>query len=466
MIRITTPANKLSQKAGGTGLRTELRTGLRRSWAFGLLALLLCVAATGLAAPAAAQTTAAPLRGAVYAWDNGRLLRVPQVAVSTGLAQTRSDAEGRFEFAANQRSGRIMAVKPGFDVVRRDVYGDYTIIVLRELIARAVFVGFTQSPDPRVQDWIRDLIERDLINAVVIDIKDESGNVAHFAATPAADAIGATKPENGMSAFLSELGELGVYRIGRVVTFLDSRYTGAHPNNALRHVNGNSFRDGGGQRWSSPFSSEARRYNVEIGAAAAAHVDEVQYDYVRLPYENGLAERFTYNARQRVAAIDTFAEEAAEAVHLAGAAISFDVFGIIAISVDDQGIGQSYRSLSEHLDYLSPMLYPSGWNAGQFGLTYPPGQPGLVIRYSMAATLEKIAEGSHVEVRPWLQDFTDYGPRRVFYGIGQVRDQIREAAANGGYGFMLWDTRLEYQETALETTSDLVWSPRWASIAN
>ena len=463
-------ANKLSQQAGGTalqsGVRTDLRTGLRRSWALGLLVLLLSVAAAGLAAPAAAQTAAPPLRGAVYAWDSGRLLRVPQVAVSTGLAQTRTDAEGRFEFATDRRTGRIMAVKPGFDVVRRDVYGDYAIIVLRELIARAVFVGFTQSPDPRVQDWIRDLVERDLINAVVIDIKDESGRVAHFAATQTSDAIGATAPEDGMIAFLRELGEMGVYRIGRVVTFLDHHYTGAHPADALRHVNGHSFRDGGGQRWASPFRSDARRYNVEIGAAAAAHVDEVQYDYVRLPYEDGLAERFTYDAQQRTAAIDAFAEEAAEAIHLAGAAISFDVFGIIAVAVDDQGIGQSYRSLSEHLDYLSPMLYPSGWNDGQFGLKYPPGQPGLVIRYSMAATLAKIAEDSHVEVRPWLQDFTDYGPQRVFYGIGQVRDQIREAAANGGYGFMLWDTRLQYQEVALETTLDLVWSPRWASIAN
>ena len=441
-----------------------LRNAAARWVALALLALGLAALALAQAAPAAAQTrSSSPLRGAVYLWSEGQLQRVPRVAVSTGLAQVRTDAQGRFEFPAAQRSGRIMAVKPGFNVVRRDVYGDHVTIVLREIVARGLFVSFTQAPQIGVQRWIRDLVERDLINTVVIDIKEEAGRVVNFAATPTTDAIGSTTDANGMAEFLQELGEMGVYRIGRIVTFMDSHYTAWHPQDTLQHIHGYRFVDGGGNRWSSPFSPDARRYNIEIGVAAAEHVDEVQFDYVRLPYEDGLAARAIYASVGREAAINAFAEEAAEALHLAGVAVSFDVFGIIAISADDSGLGQSLRSLSEHLDYISPMLYPSGWSSGSFGLSYPPSQPGLVIRHSMAATMSRLAEDSHAEVRPWLQDFTDYQERHVWYGPAQVRSQIVEAAAAGGYGFMLWDARRDYQEAALVGAADLAWSPRWAA---
>ena len=435
-----------------------------RAAVLGALALLLIVAAIGWSAPAAAQQ--GPLRGAIYAWTDGELRPVPDAAVSTGLAQVRTDADGQFQFAADERSGRLSAIKPGFDVVRRDVYGDQVAIVLRELVVRAVFIPFARSHESPVQDWIRDLVERDLINAVVIDIKNESGRVNHFAATAATDAIEATMPDDGMADFLAELGEMGVYRIGRIVTFWDNHYAVRHPQQALQHINGFLFRDGTGNGWASPFSPAARRYNVEIGVAAARHVDEVQYDYVRLPYESGLAERAIHAAMGREAAINTFAEEAATALHLAGAALSFDVFGAVSVSKDDEGIGQSLRSLSQHLDYLSPMLYPSGWAAGSFGLSYPAAHPGLVIRHSMDATMARIAAESDVEVRPWLQDFSDYAGRGVFYSARHVQDQIVEAAERGGYGFMLWDKSLEYQEAALELPDDLVWSPRWAAHLN
>ena len=462
-MRITHSADTLLRMLSETTLR-NLRNGKMRWAAPALLALAIVALALGLAAPAAAQTARlAPLRGTVYLWADGQLQRVPRVAVSTGLAQTRTDERGRFEFAANQRSGRIMAVKPGFDVVRRDVYGDNVTIVLREIVARGLFVSFTQAPQAGVQRWILDLVERDLINAVVIDIKEEAGLVVNFAGTETTDAIGATAEPNGMAEFLQQLGELGVYRIGRIVTFMDSYYTAWHPQDTLQHIHGYRFVDGGGNRWSSPFSPDARRYNIEIGVAAAPYVDEVQFDYVRLPYEDGLAARAIYASVGREAAINAFAEDAAEALHLAGAAVSFDLFGIIAVSVDDAGLGQSIGSLSRHLDYISPMLYPSGWSRGSFGLSYPPSQPGLVIRRSMAATMARLAEDSHAEVRPWLQDFTDYQERHVWYGPAQVRSQIVEAAAAGGYGFMLWDARRQYQESALEGAADLAWTPRWAA---
>lgn len=430
---------------------------------FALMAVLLLFVGLGAGTQMRAQTDAgmdSPLRGTVFAWSSSGLQRVEQASVSTGLAHQRTDETGRFEFAADERSGWLAVVKPGYDVVRRTVYGDSLTIVLRELVVRAVFVPFEQSGLSATQDWLRSLVQRDLINAIVFDIKEEAGRVAALASTPATEAIGATRREDGTAAFLEELGRIGIYRIGRVVTFLDDTYAGAYPSRALGHVNGKVFRDGMGLRWSSPFSAEVRRYNVDIGVSAAQLFDEIQYDYVRLPYENGLAERAQNSAAQREAAINTFAAEAAEALHMAGAAISFDVFGVIAVSSDDSGIGQSLYGLSQHLDYLSPMLYPSGWSPGEFGLSYPPQHPGTVIQRSMDAAMSRLAPGSNTEVRPWLQDFTDYQARKLWYGVSQVSEQIQQTAATGGYGFMLWDPSLQYQVGALELTQTLDWSLR------
>ena len=447
---------------------TRIRS-LRAASIAAIWLLLIVAASAGAAAESAddeARLDEPALSGRVFTWNAGVLRVIEGASVSTGIVELQTDANGRFEFTPEQRSGSLSVVKPGFDVVRRTIYGDSIGIILRELVVRAVYVPFGESAKPQVQAWIRSLIERDLINAVVMDVKSEGGQVLSFASTPTADRIGATRWDDGSRAFFEELGEKGVYRIGRVVTFLDDRYSAWHPRTALQHVDGERFFDGAGLGWSSPFDAAARRYNVEIGVAAAECVDEVQFDYVRLPYESGLVERFKHGAEARAAAINTFAAEAAEALHLAGAAISFDVFGVIAISSGDEGIGQILAELSAHLDYVSPMLYPSGWGKGSFGLNYPPADPGLVIRHSMDATLARLAPGSHAEVRPWLQDFSDYQERRLGYTEELVTQQIIETARTGGYGFMLWDPSLEYQNGSLELAESLLWSPRYGAAGN
>ena len=317
-----------------TAKLTRIRS-LRAASIAAICLLLIVAASAGAAAESAddeARLDEPALSGRVFTWNAGVLRVIEGASVSTGIVELQTDANGRFEFTPEQRSGSLSVVKPGFDVVRRTIYGDSIGIILRELVVRAVYVPFGESAKPQVQAWIRSLIERDLINAVVMDVKSEGGQVLSFASTPTADRIGATRWDDGSRAFFEELGEKGVYRIGRVVTFLDDRYSAWHPRTALQHVDGERFLDGAGLGWSSPFDAAARRYNVEIGVAAAECVDEVQFDYVRLPYENGLVERFKHGAEARSAAINTFAAEAAEALHLAGAAISFDVFGVIAIS--------------------------------------------------------------------------------------------------------------------------------------
>lgn len=399
------------------------------------------------------------LSGRVYVWDRGRLRPASEARVSTGNALVRTDASGSFEFSAEQRTGSLSIVQPGYDTVKRPIYYDRTVIVLRSLVVRAIYIPFGEVTKPAVQAWAHDLVDRNLINAVVVDLKDETGQVFSIASTPTVEQIGADRDGSSVAAFLEELHNKGVYRIGRVVTFLDNTYPWWFRGDALHHVSGGLFLDGMGSTWSSAYTSGARAYNVEIGVAAADYVEEIQYDYVRLPYENGLRERLDRTEADRVAAITRFAREASEALHLAGVAVSFDTFGVVSTAGNDQGIGQSVEGLAQYLDYISPMVYPSGWHAGSLGFAYPPAHPGPVVRINVEATVDRARPHGTALVRPWLQDFHDYGSRGLPYYAEQVHAQIAATAAAGGIGFMLWDPSLAYEEQALQQALELTWSP-------
>ena len=397
------------------------------------------------------------LTGRVYVWDQGRLRPASQARVSTGSAQVRTDSSGWFEFAPEERTGSLSIVQPGYDIVRRPIYYDQSVVVLRHLVVRAVYIPFSEVTKPTVQAWAHDLVDRNLINAVVVDLKDEGGRVFSIASTPTTERINAVRNGESVAAFLDELDDKGVYRIGRVVTFLDNTYPRWFRDNALHNLGGGLFFDSMGVTWSSAYSPGARSYNVEIGVAAADYVDEIQYDYVRLPYESGLRER--YGEADRVAAINRFAREASEALHLAGLAVSFDTFGVVSTAGNDQGIGHSVEGLAPYLDYISPMVYPSGWTPGSFGYAYPPEHPGPVVRMNVQATVDRIEEPGSALVRPWLQDFHDYQSRGLGYYAEEVHAQIAATAEAGGIGFMLWDPSLQYEQQALEQALSLTWSP-------
>ncbi|MYB21874.1 MAG: hypothetical protein F4066_08775 [Chloroflexi bacterium] len=411
-------------------------------------------AVPGLTAAAFSES----LSGRVYVWDHGRLRPAASAKVSTGSAMVRTDSSGRFQFGAEDRTGSLTVIQPGYDIVRRPIYFDQTVIVLRSLVVRAVYIPFNEMTDPVVQAWAHDLVDRNLINAVVVDIKDEVGLVYSFAATPTVRQMEADRDGESVAAFLEELKNKGVYRIGRVVTFLDRTYPRWFTDDALRSLSGGLFFDSMGSTWSSAYKSGARRYNIEIGVAAADYVEEIQYDYVRLPYENGLLERQQYSAADRVAAITRFAKEASAALHLAGLAVSFDTFGVVSTAGNDQGIGQSVEGLAPYLDYISPMVYPSGWTPGSFGYAYPPAHPGPVVQRNVEATVERIETPGSALVRPWLQDFHDYQRRGLPYLAEQVHAQIAATAAAGGFGFMLWDPSLRYEQQALEQALAIVWA--------
>ncbi len=408
-------------------------------------------------APITVPNHRAPLTGTVFARHGRTLTRVIGAHIGTGDQTLQTDAMGRFTLPPGERTGAISVVAPGYRPLRTQPTADAAIFLLEPIEVRAVYLPYSELGSAATRDWALNLARDGRVNAFVIDVKHENGSVLSLVANDNAWAFGAVRdPAPNIDQFLADLRDLGIYRIARVVTFLDTSLALGAPDTALRTTTNAIFRDALDLAWTNPFTEAARRHNIEIGVNAARYFDEIQYDYVRLPTDGDVALRFQTTEEQRTDAIARFAAEAAHALHTAGAAISIDTFGLTTVATDDQGIGQILEKMAPFLDYYSPMVYPSTWANGWFDLDYPAADPFRVVHDSVAAAVRRIADQTHDQpttiVRPWLQDFHDYGARKLFYGADQVALQIGATAAAGGRGYMLWDPSLEYELEPISAT--------------
>ena len=284
------------------------------------------------------------------------------------------------------------------------------------------------------------------LNAVEVDVKDETGNVSFVRGAPRiAVADHAALPYFNARAVARQAHAAGVYLIGRVVTFEDPVTAAAHPELAIHRADGGIWKTSGGLAWLNPYSRAAWRYDVDVAVAAAqAGFDEIQFDYVRFPSDGDVsAMRFPGPRPQpREATVPAFLRYAASRLHTLGVRISADVFGLSATR--DLGIGQRPARIGRIVDAVYPMTYPSHYNAGEYNLPDPTAAPAATVAHSLRDFRSALAGGRALLV-PWLQDFSlgrTYSPADVEAQIGSAR-----TARTGG--FMLWNAGGLYTRGAL-----------------
>ena len=310
---------------------------------------------------------------------------------------------------------------------------------------RAIYVSANTASNASSLEAIIQLVQDTELNAVVLDIKEDyvwyETGVAFFQDANAVD------PIYDIDEVLAKLDAAGIYTIARLVVFKDPIVAENRPDLAIQDDNGGLWRGWQGEAWVNPFYEELWEANILLAIEAAQHgFDEIQYDYVRFPSDGPLATadfgRDTYTMDDRVAAIGGFLDESHERINAAGAWLAADVFGIITLYDDDQGIGQYLRDLYQHVDFVCPMIYPSHFGAGSIyvgenGGGEPNDFPYEVIETSLWAAGEKMG-GAVEKLRPWLQDFSLGG--MTPYGPDEVRAQIDATEASGASGWMLWNS--------------------------
>jgi hypothetical protein len=216
--------------------------------------------------------------------------------------------------------------------------------------------------------------------------------------------------------------------------------------------------------WVDPFREENWDYIIAVSKEAALKgFDEIQFDYVRFPTDGKLsAARYSQpnNSGTRLTAIAAFLAKARRELGPTGAFLGADIFGYTAFNTNDTDIGQRIEEISVSLDYICPMVYPSGYHLGIPGVRNPMVNPYEIVKESVRLTRQR-SQNPGAQVRPWLQDFKDYAFDKRIFGPGEVRAQIRGSDDGGGSGWMLWNPKNDYTGAALRPkTSAISKSPQ------
>lgn len=319
---------------------------------------------------------------------------------------------------------------------------------------KALYLSFYGIGHRGLREAALSLIERTELNAVVIDVKGDRGMIAFKSGIPLATQIGAqsviTIPD--VKALIAALHERGVYTIARIVVFKDNKLASARPDLAVRTMSGAIYRDRENLEWTNPYLKEVRDYNVEVAVEAArCGFDEIQFDYVRLPDVRGgrLDWPGPNTEANRVEPINAFLREAHAALVPYNVFLAADVFGYVCWNADDTKIGQQLNDVANIVDYISPMLYPSGFQFGIPGYRNPIANVYQIVHLSLQRAQQR-TDLPPVRFRPWLQAFRDYAFDRRPFGADLIRQQIGAADKFGSDGWMLWNPANRYTQEGLK----------------
>ena len=330
--------------------------------------------------------------------------------------------------------------------------------------AKGIYISAYVAGTPALVDNLINEFDRTEANALVIDFKDDFGRVVCETESPLVKQLGSTKVYiEDIAGLMQKLKDHHIYAIARIPAFRDAWLAEAQPDWCVKKADGTVFQDRDNHAWVNPYKEEAWEYLTEIALEAQKlGFDEIQFDYVRFCTEKGMqdavfAEEDT-KGRSRTEVILDFMEYEYEKLSTAGLFVSADVFGaIINSGVNADSVGQIYGEMAKHLDYISPMIYPSHYSDGNYGIDHPDMRPYDTICAALTESRKELyfagLDGSHVAaVRPWLQDFTaSWLKNHIPYGGDQVREQIRAVYDCGYDEWLLWDAACTYDWDGLLT---------------
>lgn len=393
---------------------------------------------------------------------------IPDATVVVDGSRQHLSFTGYFDVRAN--SGPLFARAPGyragsFDLAALPRDGRLRLV---PFVPHAVYLSARGAGSSVLLGEALSLAQKGGINALVVDVKGDNGLVPYPSAVKLAQQDGARQFTSipDLAAFVRMLHERGLYAIARVVTFKDNQLAGFIPELAVHTHGGGLYRDREGMAWTDPFRPQVQAYNIAIAVEAArAGFDEIQFDYLRFPdASEQLAFSEPVSAQSRVAAIAAFLAKAHQQLIPYNVYIAADIFGYVCWNRNDTGIGQTLAAIAPNVDYISPMLYPSGFQFGIPGYRNPVAHAEEVVYLSLVQARQRLAIPPN-RFRPWLQAFKDYAFDHRDFSAREVNEQIRAAADFGSDGWMLWNPRNDYSKTGLAAPKAVSPEPHTTGVA-
>ena len=331
---------------------------------------------------------------------------------------------------------------------------DMAKLLIPPVKVKGIYVTGPAAGSERMEQLI-DLVSSTELNTMVIDVKNDEGNLTYKMEVPASANLEAgIRYVKDMPALVERLHQQGIYVIARIVCFKDPVLAAARPELALRLPDGKAVMDANGLAWVNPYKEEVWDYLCTLAECASRDgFDEIQFDYVRFPIGND-ANAADYgvdmSAYPREAGLTDFFNYASGRLHEKQIIFGADLFGtIIGSDVDRDRTGQNYLSIAEHTDAICPMIYPSHYANGTFGMNVPDQYPYETIANALQLSKEELGETDSPKgvVRPWLQCFNAiWVDGHITYGSKEVHDQIQAVYDAGYEEWFLWHASNHYEQ--------------------
>jgi hypothetical protein len=372
---------------------------------------------------------------------------IEDAPVTLGEQMVRTDQEGVFRLKGTGDTLRLRAA--GYkrrDVPVSELGNPNTEIPLEPLKVKALYLTVYGAASKSIREAALAALERNNMNALVIDIKGDRGFIPFKVDLPLAEEIGVQKTilVKDYPALLKSLKEKNLYLIARIVVFKDDPLAAAKPQWAVKTKGGGVFRDREKLRWVDPFIKEVWDYNIALAKIAAElGFDEIQFDYVRFPDNRGVGLSQPVTVESRTQAITGFLEAASQALRPYNVFVAADVFGYVPWNTNDTDIGQQIVPITKAVDIVSLMVYPSGYHLGIPKHRNPVQHPYEIV-YLTHKRAQDRTKVSPLRFRPWLQAFRDYAFRGGDFKEERMRVQIKAAEDFGASGWMFWNPRNLY----------------------
>ena len=309
------------------------------------------------------------------------------------------------------------------------------------------------------------------LNAIIVDFKDDYGKLTYDSKLPFAKTIGAIKRTINLNELIEIADDHGIYVIGRIVVFKDPIMY-EWDNNRFAIWNGTTDSPWGNfipiseadnsqnikkdnnssikkykllEHWTDPFAQEIWDYNVSVAEEIASRgVDEIQFDYIRFPSDGPISEanyRHQLRNMRRTDAIESFVALSRERLDVP---ISTDLFGFNSWYRMGNWIGQNIEILSEYVDVICPMFYPS-----HFPIDFLSNRDYLERAYNIynigvSRAISLVDNKSYI--RPYIQAFLindelDMSEREYKEYLEQ---QLKGSIMARASGFTLWNASNRY----------------------
>lgn len=282
---------------------------------------------------------------------------------------------------------------------------------------RGVYLTAYAASQPGVLAGVLERLHRHGMNTVVIDIKNNHGEVCYPSSVPLAQRMGAVRQLLDLSAVIQMVHGRGMYAIARHVVFYDPLLA--------RHLGAASA------PWVLPTVHAAVAYNLDLAAEVEhAGFDEIQFDYIRFPDDGPIGPDYA----ARCQAVESFLSQARDRLSLP---ISADVYGRVTFPWNahrTDPIGQHLEGMAQWVDAVSPMIYPSHYVEREFK-----DNPYGTVHRGVGDAVTRVS----VPIRPYLQAFEMAIPAGMDLPA-YITAQIEAAETAGANGYLFWNPRSDY----------------------